>query len=106
MLFEREKPSFSRMQRSRRLLQPIRISRIAGFARFPCLPLVTQTKIIGVLYPENNLARRVFVPTRMAVLKLLAPSGRARARECAGGLEEREAKIRRLVEANIVGICI
>jgi len=37
-----------------------------------CLPLLNQTKLIGALYLENNLAPRVFVPARMPVLKLLA----------------------------------
>jgi PAS domain S-box-containing protein len=37
-----------------------------------CLPLIKQTKVIGVLYLENNLAPYVFTPTRIAVLKLLA----------------------------------
>jgi PAS domain S-box-containing protein len=73
-----------------------------------CLPLITQTKLIGVLYLENNLAPRVFAPTRIAVLKLLA-SQAAIALENARlyrDVAEREAKIRRLVDANIIGICI
>ena len=37
-----------------------------------CLPLVKQTKLIGVLYLENNLTPHVFTPARLAVLKLLA----------------------------------
>ena len=37
-----------------------------------CLPLVKQTRLIGVLYLENNLASGVFTPARLAVLKLLA----------------------------------
>ena len=37
-----------------------------------CLPLITQAKLIGVLYLENNLASHVFTPARSAVLKLLA----------------------------------
>jgi predicted ATPase/signal transduction histidine kinase/GAF domain-containing protein len=37
-----------------------------------CLPLVKQTKLIGVLYLENNLASHVFTPARIAVLKLLS----------------------------------
>ena len=37
-----------------------------------CLPLITQAKLIGVLYLENNLASHVFTPARIAVLKLLA----------------------------------
>src|SRR5262249_2069387 len=37
-----------------------------------CLPLVKQSKLIGVLYLENNLTPHVFTPARIAVLKLLA----------------------------------
>jgi PAS domain S-box-containing protein len=71
-----------------------------------CLPLITQAKLGGVLYLENNLSSRVFAPARSAVLKLLA-SQAAIALENARlyrGLEQREAKIRRLVDANIIGI--
>jgi PAS domain S-box-containing protein len=73
-----------------------------------CLPLITQAKLIGALYLENNLAPRVFAPARLAVLKLLA-SQSAIALENARlyrDLAEREAKIRRLVDANIIGIFI
>src|SRR4030088_2399726 len=71
-----------------------------------CVPLITQAKLIGALYLENNLARRVFAPARIAVLKLLA-SPAAIALENARlypDLAERETKIRRLVDANIIGI--
>ena len=37
-----------------------------------CLALVKQSKLIGVLYLENNLTPHVFTPARIAVLKLLA----------------------------------
>jgi PAS domain S-box-containing protein len=37
-----------------------------------CLPLLKQSKLISVLYLENNLAPRVFTPKRVAVLELLA----------------------------------
>jgi PAS domain S-box-containing protein len=73
-----------------------------------CLPLITQGKLIGALYLENNLAPRVFAPARLVVLKLLA-SQAAIALENARlyrDLAEREAKIRRLVDANIIGIFI
>ena len=73
-----------------------------------CLPLIAQAKLIGLLYLENNLTSGVFAPGRIAVLKLLA-SQAAIALENArlyGDLAEREAKIRRLVDANIIGICI
>jgi PAS domain S-box-containing protein len=71
-----------------------------------CLPLVNQSKLIGVLYLENNLAARVFTPTRIAVLRLVA-SQAAIALENTRlyhDLAEREAKIRCLVDANIIGI--
>ena len=73
-----------------------------------CLPLINQTKLTGVLYLENNLARSAFAPARIAVLKLLA-SQAAMALENTRlyrDLAEREAKIRRLVDANIIGIFI
>jgi GAF domain-containing protein len=37
-----------------------------------CLPLIKQTKLVGVLYIENNLAASVFTPARIGVLKLLS----------------------------------
>ena len=70
--------------------------------------MITQAKLIGVLYLENTLTPRVFAPARSAVLKLLA-SQAAIALENARlyrDLEQREAKIRRLVDANIIGIFI
>ncbi|WP_197086971.1 trifunctional serine/threonine-protein kinase/ATP-binding protein/sensor histidine kinase [Bradyrhizobium sp. LTSPM299] len=73
-----------------------------------CLPLLKQAELIGVLYLENSLASHVFTPGRIAVLKLLA-SQAAIALENArlyGDVAEREAKIRRLVDANIIGIFI
>ncbi|MGY2258711.1 trifunctional serine/threonine-protein kinase/ATP-binding protein/sensor histidine kinase [Pseudomonas sp. SDO55104_S430] len=73
-----------------------------------CLPLMTQAKLVGALYLENNLSARVFSPNRIAVLKLVASQAaisleNARLyREVA----ERESKIRRLVDANIIGIVV
>jgi PAS domain S-box-containing protein len=73
-----------------------------------CLPLVKQSKLIGVLYLENNLASHVFTPARISVLELLA-SQAAISLENAhlyNDLQEREARIRRLVDSNIIGIMI
>ncbi|MDX1298477.1 MAG: ATP-binding protein, partial [Pseudomonas sp.] len=73
-----------------------------------CLPLMNQAKLTGVLYLENNLAAQVFNPARIAVLKLVA-SQAATSLENARlyrTIEEREAKIRRLVDANIIGIIV
>ena len=71
-----------------------------------CLPLINQAKLIGVLYLENNLTPHVFTPTRIAVLKLLASQAAISLENTRlyRDLEEREAKIRRLVDANIIGI--
>jgi PAS domain S-box-containing protein len=73
-----------------------------------CLPLLKQADLIGVLYLENSLASHVFTPARIAVLKLLA-SQAAIALENARlyrDVAERETKIRRLVDSNIIGIFI
>ncbi|MDM0028847.1 trifunctional serine/threonine-protein kinase/ATP-binding protein/sensor histidine kinase [Variovorax saccharolyticus] len=73
-----------------------------------CLPLANQSKLVGVLYLENNLAPSVFLPARIAVLKVLV-SQAAISLENARlyrDLAEREARIRRLVDANIIGIFI
>jgi len=73
-----------------------------------CLPLLNRGKLIGVLYLENNLAPRVFAPARIAVLKLLASQAAMSLENTRlyRELAQREAKIRRLVDANVVGIHI
>jgi PAS domain S-box-containing protein len=73
-----------------------------------CLPLINQAKLIGVLYLENNLTPHVFTATRIAVLKLLASQAAISLENTRlyRDLEKREAKIRRLVDANIMGIFI
>jgi len=71
-----------------------------------CLPILKQARLLGVLYLENNLTIDAFTPARMAVLKLLA-SEAAISMENARlyrDLADREARIRRLVDANIIGI--
>ena len=72
-----------------------------------CLPLINQGKLIGVLYLENNLTPRAFAPARIAVLKLLASQAAISLENTRlyRDLEQREAKIRGLVDANIIGIC-
>ncbi|MGV7219365.1 AAA family ATPase [Bradyrhizobium sp. UFLA05-112] len=73
-----------------------------------CLPLVRQTALAGVLYLENTLTTGAFTPDRTAMLGLLA-SQLAISLENThlySDLQQREARIRRLVEANIIGIVI
>ena len=73
-----------------------------------CLPLIKQGRLVAVLYLENHLAPGVFTPARIAVLQVLAPQA-AMALENSRlyrDLELREARIRRLVDANIVGVAI
>jgi PAS domain S-box-containing protein len=73
-----------------------------------CLPLVKQSKLIGVLYLENNLASHVFTPARISVLELLASQAAISLENARlyNDLGEREARIRRLVDSNIIGIVI
>jgi PAS domain S-box-containing protein len=73
-----------------------------------CLPLINQAKLTGVLYLENNLAARVFTPDRITVLKVLVSQAAISLENTRlyRDLEDREAKIRRLVDANILGIFI
>jgi PAS domain S-box-containing protein len=71
-----------------------------------CLPLINQGKLIGILYLENNLAPQVFTADRVTVLKVLASQAAISLENTRlyRDLEDREARIRRLVEANVVGV--
>jgi len=71
-----------------------------------CLPLLNQAKLSGVLYLENNLAPRVFTSDRITVLRVLVSQAAISLENTRlyRDLEDREAKIRRLVDANILGI--
>ena len=85
-----------------------------------CLPILRQAALVGVLYLENSLITHAFSPERLKVLELLSAqaaislenallyadlqqenSERKRAEET---LREREARIRRLLESNIIGV--
>jgi len=73
-----------------------------------CLPVLKQATLVGVIYLENNLAPNVFTPERIVVLKLLASQAAISLENIRlySELQEREAKVRRLVDSNIVGIFI
>jgi PAS domain S-box-containing protein len=72
-----------------------------------CLPLLNRSKLIALLYLENNLAAGVFTPARITLLKVPA-SQVATSLENAHlyrELTESEARFRRLLDSNFVGIC-
>ena len=71
-----------------------------------CLPLIKQRELSGILLLENALASHVFTPARIAVLELLAAQAAISLENTRlyGDLQEREAKVRRLVDSNIIGI--
>jgi PAS domain S-box-containing protein len=71
-----------------------------------CLPLIKQGQLTGLLYLENTLTLYAFPPDRTAILELLAAQAAISLENTRlySDLEEREAKIRRLVDANIIGI--
>ncbi|SOE83666.1 PAS domain S-box-containing protein [Burkholderia sp. YR290] len=73
-----------------------------------CMPLVYQGKTIALLYLENSLTSHVFTIRRVAALKLLAAQAAISLENSRlyRDVAEREAKIRRLVDANIVGVFI
>jgi PAS domain S-box-containing protein len=73
-----------------------------------CVPLVKQSKLIAVLYLENNLASHVFTPARISVLEVLASQAAISLENARlySDLQERETRIRRLVDSNIVGVVI
>src|SRR3979409_1143609 len=65
------------------------------------LPLIKQSKLIGVLYLENNLGAHVFTPARISVLEMLASQAAISLENARlyNDLREREARIRRLVDS-------
>src|SRR6202034_367838 len=71
-----------------------------------CLPLIKQRELTGILLLENALTSHAFTPARIAVLEQLAVQAAISLENMRlySDLREREAKIRRLVDANIIGI--
>ncbi len=71
-----------------------------------CLPILRQAALVGVLYLENSLVTHAFTPARLTVLELLATQAAISLENALlyTDLHEREARIHRLVESNIIGI--
>jgi PAS domain S-box-containing protein len=73
-----------------------------------CLPLIKQARLTGLLYLENTLTSHAFPRDRIAILDLLAAQAAISLENTRlySDLQEREAKVQRLVDSNIIGICI
>ncbi|WP_175922790.1 trifunctional serine/threonine-protein kinase/ATP-binding protein/sensor histidine kinase [Burkholderia latens] len=73
-----------------------------------CMPLLRGDELTGALYLESRLATGVFAPARLAALGVLASQVAITLQNARlyRELSEREARIRRLVDANIIGIFI
>ena len=71
-----------------------------------CVPLIKQAKLTGLLYFENTLATHAFTPDRVAMLEMLAAQSAISLENTLlyRDLQDREARIRRLVDSNIIGI--
>ena len=68
----------------------------------------SKPRLTGLIYLENNLTSGAFTPARIALLEVLA-SDAAISLENARlyrDLQVREARVRRLIDANIIGISI
>ena len=87
-----------------------------------CLPIIRQATLIGLLYLENDLVTHAFTADRVAVMDLLASQAaislenaqlygdlqqeNVERKRAEAALRERDVRIRRLVESNIIGIAI
>jgi PAS domain S-box-containing protein len=72
-----------------------------------CLPLINRTKIIGILYLENNLTPHVFTAGRVTVLRVLASQAAISLENTRlyRDLENREAHLRLITDTTPAMIC-
>ncbi len=70
------------------------------------LPLLKQSQLVGVMYLENRVTSGALTAARMALLEVLATEAAISLANAHlyRDLREREAKVRGLVDANIIGI--
>jgi PAS domain S-box-containing protein len=71
-----------------------------------CLPLLRGAEVVGVLYMEHALVDGAFGPERVQLLATLAAQAAIslETSRLYASLQEGEARLRRLVDANIIGI--
>jgi PAS domain S-box-containing protein len=70
------------------------------------LPLLRHGTFAGLLYIENTLSTHAFTPGAAAVLEILAAQAAISLENASlyADLQDREARIRRLVDSNIIGM--
>ena len=70
--------------------------------------MIKQRELTGILFLENTLTSHAFTADRIAILELLAAQAAISLENTRlySDLQEREAKVRRLVDSNIIGIFI
>ncbi|BAN28252.1 ATP-binding sensor histidine kinase [Caballeronia insecticola] len=80
--------------------------RDSGSRSILCLPMINQGKLLGFLYLENNHVQDIFTSAQIGILRFLASQAAVALDNSRLYLDlaRREAKIRRLVDANIVGV--
>jgi PAS domain S-box-containing protein len=73
-----------------------------------CLPLLNQTKLVGVLYLENQLAAGIFTPERSQVLNLLSTQAAISIENAKlySKLREGESRMTQFLEAVPVAIAV
>ncbi|MEH2181293.1 AAA family ATPase [Nostoc sp.] len=73
-----------------------------------CLPLLNQSKLVGVLYLENQLATGVFTPERSQLLNLLSTQAAIAIKNAKlySNLQKSESRIAQFLEAVPVAIAV
>jgi len=71
-----------------------------------CVPILQQARLCGLLYLENSLTSHAFTPDRAALLEVIAgqAANSLENTRLYTDLQEREMRIRRLVDSNIIGV--
>jgi PAS domain S-box-containing protein len=71
-----------------------------------CLPILRQDALLAMLYLEHGLVTHAFTPARLTVLQVLAAQAAISLENALlyADLQDREARIRRLIESNIIGV--